>query len=74
MLSLSQTSILPLIHAGVVGLKCFMCPSGVDEFPSVTEDDIREALALLNGTDTVLAVNLCISQNCESPPNLKKKL
>jgi allantoinase len=31
----------PLIDAGVRGFKCFLVPSGVDEFPPVTEDDLR---------------------------------
>ena len=30
--------------AGVVGFKCFLIHSGVDEFPNVTEKDLREAM------------------------------
>jgi allantoinase len=33
-----------LFAAGVVGFKCFMIPSGVEEFPHVTENDLRVAL------------------------------
>lgn len=33
-----------LWRAGVVGFKCFMIHSGVDEFPNVTEKDLREAM------------------------------
>jgi len=33
-----------LWEAGVVGFKCFLIPSGVDEFPNVTADDLREAM------------------------------
>src|SRR6266404_444195 len=33
-----------LWEAGVVGFKCFLIHSGVDEFPNVTEDDLREAM------------------------------
>jgi allantoinase len=29
---------------GVFGFKCFLTPSGVDEFPNVTERDLREVL------------------------------
>ncbi|MGH7719755.1 MAG: allantoinase AllB [Gemmatimonadaceae bacterium] len=40
-----NTDELAALHlAGVVGFKCFLCPSGVDEFPPVTEDDLREAM------------------------------
>jgi len=33
-----------LWNAGVVGFKCFLIHSGVDEFPNVTEEDLREAM------------------------------
>ncbi len=32
---------------GVVGFKCFLCPSGVDEFPPVTRADLDAALPVL---------------------------
>jgi allantoinase len=37
----------PLANAGVLGFKCFMCPSGVDEFEHVGESDLRDALPIL---------------------------
>jgi allantoinase len=37
----------PLARAGVCGFKCFLCPSGVDEFAYVREQDLREALPIL---------------------------
>ena len=36
-----------LVEAGVRGFKCFLVPSGVDEFPAVTEADLRTALPIL---------------------------
>ncbi len=36
-----------LVDAGVLGFKCFLVPSGVDEFPAVTEADLRRAMPLL---------------------------
>src|SRR5438034_6038002 len=33
-----------LSAAGVVGFKCFLIHSGVDEFPNVTEDDLRQSM------------------------------
>ena len=33
-----------LWEAGVVGFKCFLIHSGVDEFPNVTENDLRDAM------------------------------
>ena len=37
----------PLWDAGVFGFKCFLVPSGVDEFAHVTEADLRAALPKL---------------------------
>jgi allantoinase len=37
----------PLRDAGVRAFKCFLAPSGVDEFPAVTESDLREAFPVL---------------------------
>jgi allantoinase len=37
----------PLWDAGVFGFKCFLVPSGVDEFPHVTEKDLRAAMPVL---------------------------
>ncbi|HEY6830344.1 MAG TPA: allantoinase AllB [Gemmatimonadaceae bacterium] len=36
-----------LCDAGVRAFKCFLSPSGVDEFPNVGEDDLRRALPIL---------------------------
>src|SRR5216683_2188944 len=36
-----------LVDAGVPGFKCFLSPSGVDEFESVEEGDLRGALPVL---------------------------
>jgi allantoinase len=37
----------PLWRAGVFGFKCFLVPSGVDEFSHVDEKDLREAMPVL---------------------------
>jgi allantoinase len=46
-----------LSSAGVVGFKCFLIHSGVDEFPNVTEDDLREALPELVRLGALLIVH-----------------
>ena len=43
----NEQQIAPLIAAGVRGFKCFLTPSGVDEFPSVSERDLRRSLPVL---------------------------
>ena len=47
----------PMFDAGVVGFKCFLVPSGVDEFPHVTENDLREALPELSRLGAMLIVH-----------------
>lgn len=37
----------PLARAGIAGFKCFLCPSGVEEFEHVTEHDLREAMPVV---------------------------
>lgn len=46
-----------LHHAGVPGFKCFLAPSGVDEFPHVTESDLRQAMPVLAELGAVLLVH-----------------
>lgn len=43
--------------AGVVGFKCFLVPSGVDEFQDVTEEHLREAMPELTRLDALLIVH-----------------
>jgi allantoinase len=47
----------PLARAGVRAFKCFLTPSGVDEFPNVTEADLREAFPILARTGLPLMVH-----------------
>ncbi len=47
----------PLLEAGVVGFKCFLIHSGVDEFPNVTENDLRIAMPELSRLGAVLIVH-----------------
>ncbi|HEX8774689.1 MAG TPA: allantoinase AllB [Pyrinomonadaceae bacterium] len=44
----------PLFDAGVVGFKCFLIDSGVEEFPNVTEADLRRALPELKSMGALL--------------------
>ena len=46
-----------LAGAGVRAFKCFLAPSGVDEFPAVTERDLREAFPILAGLGIPLMVH-----------------
>ena len=46
-----------LAQAGVLGFKCFLSPSGVDEFVNVTESDLREAMPILSRLKLPLLVH-----------------
>jgi allantoinase len=47
----------PLWDAGVFGFKCFLSPSGVDEFPHLTPAELRLALAEVARLDALLIVH-----------------
>jgi allantoinase len=51
------SEIRPLWEGGVFGFKCFLVPSGVDEFPHVTEGDLRAALPELATLGATLLVH-----------------
>lgn len=46
-----------LVLRGVRGFKCFLIHSGVDEFPHVTEDDLRVAMPEIARLNSVLLVH-----------------
>jgi allantoinase len=56
----------PLAALGVLGFKCFMSPSGVDEFEHVTEADLRKALPVL------AKLRLPLLVHAESPALLRE--
>ncbi len=46
-----------LARRGVRGAKCFLCPSGIDEFPNVGRDDLRIAMPVLRDAGIPLLVH-----------------
>lgn len=53
----NTAELAPMFAAGVVGFKCFLVPSGVDEFEHVTEEHLREAMPELSRLDALLIVH-----------------
>ena len=53
----NSAQLRPLYDAGVRAFKCFLVPSGVDEFPAVREDDLRLALPVLASLGAPLMVH-----------------
>ena len=58
----------PLARAGVHGFKCFLSPSGVDEFPSVGEHELREAFPV------IATLDLPLLAHAEAPALLRDPL
>jgi allantoinase len=57
----------PLARAGVLGFKCFLAPSGVDEFEHVGEADLRLALPILARLGLPLLVHAELPSLLEQP-------
>jgi allantoinase len=53
----SAAQMEPLIRAGVLGLKTFLCHSGIDEFPNATEADLRRAMPAIARSGLPLLVH-----------------
>ncbi len=53
----SAAEMEPLIRAGVLGLKAFLCHSGIDEFPNATEADLRRAMPAIARSGRPLLVH-----------------
>ncbi len=43
----NRPEIGPLLDAGVIGFKCFLVDSGIDEFPPLSREELRAAMAAL---------------------------
>ena len=69
----NAAALQPLFDAGVVGFKCFLVHSGVDEFPNVTESDLREAMPELARIGAVLIVHAEVPEPIEEALDAEKE-
>lgn len=53
----NEKDIEPLIERGILGFKAFLTHSGIDEFPNVTEDDLRKAIPIIAKHELPLLVH-----------------
>lgn len=53
----NERELAGLAQFGVPGAKCFLCPSGVDEFPHVSREDLEVALPILRDLNRTLLVH-----------------
>lgn len=59
----NENEIEGLINRGVHGFKAFLTHSGIDEFPNVTEDDLRKAMPIIAKYNLPLLVHCELSSN-----------
>jgi allantoinase len=64
----NENEIEPLIENGVLGFKAFLTHSGIDEFPNVTEDDLRKIMPIISKHNLPLLVH-CELTNGQQPTN-----
>lgn len=62
----NTNEIVGLIDSGVMGIKCFLTHSGIDEFPNVTEQDLELAMPLIAKHNIPLLVHCELEAPCEN--------
>jgi allantoinase len=69
----NPSEIRPLWQAGVFGFKCFLVPSGVEEFQEVNESDLRVALPELSALGAPLLAHSELPGPIEEATNKQAK-
>ena len=62
----NEKDIEPLIEKGVLGFKAFLTHSGIDEFPKVTEEDLRKVMPVIAKHGLPLLVHCELSKEVRS--------
>ncbi|MEO6490838.1 MAG: allantoinase AllB, partial [Ferruginibacter sp.] len=57
------TELEPLMKAGILGIKCFLIHSGIDEFPNVNKCEIDEAMPVIAKYDLPLLAHCELFEN-----------
>ncbi len=65
----NENEIEGLIENGVLGFKAFLTHSGIDEFPNVTEDDLRKAMPIIAKYNLPLLVHCELTDNEQHAAN-----
>ncbi|MFD5328530.1 allantoinase AllB [Streptomyces sp. NPDC127092] len=60
----------PLHDAGVFGFKCFLSPSGVDEFPQLDQEQLAASLAEIAGFDGLMIVHAEDPHELDAAPQM----
>lgn len=59
----NENDIQPLIDKGVLGFKAFLTHSGIEDFPNVTEADLRKAMPIIAKNNLPLLVHCELTDN-----------
>jgi allantoinase len=63
-----------MLQNGILGVKVFLTHSGIDEFPSVTETDLRKAMPVLKKHDALILAHCELVQPGNTLEALKRNL
>jgi allantoinase len=61
----NEDQLAPMVESGVFGFKCFLVDSGIDEFPAVSEENLRKAMPILAKLGVPLLVHAELA--CTAP-------
>lgn len=56
----------PMMQAGLLGIKCFLTHSGIDDFPNVVESDIDAAMPVIKKYGLPLLAHCELKSDCEN--------
>lgn len=65
----NEKELAGLVDAGVLGIKAFLCHSGIDDFPAATERELRAAMPLLAERDVPLLAHAELVTSQPPPAN-----
>ncbi len=65
----NKENLRELHDAGVFGFKCFLLHSGVDEFPSLTVEEMEEDMEVLRSFDSLMIVHAEDSSSIDRAPD-----
>jgi allantoinase len=63
----NAAELAPMALRGMLGAKCFLCHSGIDDFPRSTADDLRAAMPILRDAGTPLLVHAELELDAPPP-------
>ena len=65
----NKADIEDLIQCGVLGIKCFLTHSGIDDFPNVGKEDLEAVLPLIAKYNIPILAHCELTTPLEQPPN-----